>query len=81
MASRVIPRLQGARAKGENAELRADLNSQYRDSRKEAIKRVIASMTGETPERRALSPPLNQADTFTSSTQLLSLTKNFALYP
>ncbi|KAM0786162.1 hypothetical protein ACM66B_006969 [Microbotryomycetes sp. NB124-2] len=45
MASRVIPRLQGARAKGENAELRADLNSQYRDTRKEAIKRVIASMT------------------------------------
>lgn len=39
--------MQGARAKGENAELRADLNSQYRDPRKEAIKRVIASMTGE----------------------------------
>ena len=37
----------GARAKGENAELRADLNSQYRDPRKEAIKRVIASMTGQ----------------------------------
>lgn len=35
------------RAKGENAELRADLNSQYRDPRKEAIKRVIASMTGQ----------------------------------
>ncbi|KAK4051465.1 beta-adaptin [Microbotryomycetes sp. JL221] len=45
MASRVIPRLQGPRARGENAELRADLNSQYRDTRKEAIKRVIASMT------------------------------------
>ncbi|ORY54077.1 Adaptor protein complex beta subunit [Leucosporidium creatinivorum] len=45
MASRAAPRLQGARAKGENAELRADLNSQYRDPRKEAIKRVIASMT------------------------------------
>lgn len=27
------------------SELRADLNSQYRDQRKEAIKRVIASMT------------------------------------
>lgn len=27
------------------SELRADLNSQYRDARKEAIKRVIASMT------------------------------------
>lgn len=35
------------RARGENAELRADLNSQYRDPRKEAIKRVIASMTGQ----------------------------------
>ncbi|CEQ41713.1 SPOSA6832_03471 [Sporobolomyces salmonicolor] len=35
----------GARVRGENAELRADLNSQYRDPRKEAIKRVIASMT------------------------------------
>ncbi|GAA5993778.1 hypothetical protein JCM11641_000917 [Rhodosporidiobolus odoratus] len=35
----------GARVRGENAELRADLNSQYRDQRKEAIKRVIASMT------------------------------------
>ncbi|GAA6064151.1 hypothetical protein JCM10212_000224 [Sporobolomyces blumeae] len=35
----------GPRVRGENAELRADLNSQYRDPRKEAIKRVIASMT------------------------------------
>ncbi|BGP51388.1 beta-adaptin [Rhodotorula kratochvilovae] len=43
MASRARPG--GARARGENAELRADLNSQYRDARKEAIKRVIASMT------------------------------------
>ncbi|KWU41053.1 Adaptor protein complex beta subunit [Rhodotorula sp. JG-1b] len=42
MASR---RAGGARIRGENAELRADLNSQYRDQRKEAIKRVIASMT------------------------------------
>ncbi|GAA6025264.1 hypothetical protein JCM8202_001941 [Rhodotorula sphaerocarpa] len=42
MASR---RTGGARIRGENAELRADLNSQYRDQRKEAIKRVIASMT------------------------------------
>ncbi|GAA5888875.1 hypothetical protein JCM5296_005025 [Sporobolomyces johnsonii] len=35
----------GTRIRGENAELRADLNSQYAASRKEAIKRVIASMT------------------------------------
>ncbi|BGP03285.1 beta-adaptin [Rhodotorula toruloides] len=35
----------GPRARGENAELRADLNSQYRDTRREATKRVIASMT------------------------------------
>ncbi|GJN93770.1 hypothetical protein Rhopal_006828-T1 [Rhodotorula paludigena] len=44
MASRA-GRFGGARARGENAELRADLNSQYRDTRKDAIKRVIASMT------------------------------------
>lgn len=31
--------------KGENAELSADLNSQYRQVRKDAITRVIASMT------------------------------------
>ncbi|KIJ42018.1 hypothetical protein M422DRAFT_68159 [Sphaerobolus stellatus SS14] len=31
--------------KGENYELRADLNSEYRDKRKDAIKRVIANMT------------------------------------
>ena len=30
---------------GENHELRADLNSEYRDRRKDAIKRVIANMT------------------------------------
>ncbi|CAG8752995.1 12863_t:CDS:2, partial [Acaulospora colombiana] len=29
----------------ENYELRADLNSEYRDRRKDAIKRVIANMT------------------------------------
>lgn len=45
------------RAKGENAELRADLNSQYRDPRKEAIKRVIASMTGQSPTQRVISVP------------------------
>ncbi|KAF9953746.1 beta-adaptin [Mortierella alpina] len=31
--------------KGENAELLADLNSEYRDRRKDAVKRVIANMT------------------------------------
>ena len=31
--------------KGENYELSVDLNSEYRDKRKDAIKRVIASMT------------------------------------
>ncbi|KAI0776643.1 Adaptor protein complex beta subunit [Trametes elegans] len=31
--------------KGENFELSADLNSEYRDKRKDAIKRVIANMT------------------------------------
>ena len=30
---------------GENYELRSDLNSEYRDRRKDAIKRVIANMT------------------------------------
>ena len=30
---------------GENFELRADLNSEYRDKRKDAIKKVIANMT------------------------------------
>ena len=30
---------------GENYELRADLNSEYKDKRKDAIKRVIANMT------------------------------------
>jgi hypothetical protein len=31
--------------KGENFELSADLNSEYKDKRKDAIKRVIANMT------------------------------------
>ena len=31
--------------KGENFELAADLNSEYKDKRKDAIKRVIANMT------------------------------------
>lgn len=32
-------------ASGENFELRAELNSEYRDRRADAIKRVIANMT------------------------------------
>ncbi|KAJ9478880.1 AP-1 complex subunit beta-1 [Pseudozyma hubeiensis] len=39
------PRFLNAPRKGENFELRADLNSEYRDRRKDAIKRVIANMT------------------------------------
>ncbi|WFC97254.1 beta-adaptin [Malassezia brasiliensis] len=35
----------GAQRKGETFELRADLNSEYRDKRKDGIKRVIANMT------------------------------------
>ena len=31
--------------KGENYELSVDLNSEYREKRKDAIKRTIASMT------------------------------------
>ncbi|KAJ1498037.1 beta-adaptin [Coelomomyces lativittatus] len=31
--------------KGENFELKTELNSEYRDRRKEAVKRVIANMT------------------------------------
>ena len=31
--------------KGENFELAADLNSEYKEKRKDAIKRVIANMT------------------------------------
>src|SRR5947199_384870 len=30
---------------GENYELKADLNSEYRDRRKDAVKKVIANMT------------------------------------
>lgn len=39
------PRFFNAPRKGENFELRADLNSEYRDRRSDAIKRVIANMT------------------------------------
>ncbi|CAH7668396.1 adaptin N terminal region-domain-containing protein [Phakopsora pachyrhizi] len=43
MASK--PRFFTASKKGENYELRAGLNSQYADQRKDSIKRVIANMT------------------------------------
>lgn len=39
------PRFFNAPRKGENFELRADLNSEYRERRSDAIKRVIANMT------------------------------------
>ncbi|RHZ77368.1 hypothetical protein Glove_180g19 [Diversispora epigaea] len=39
------PRFFTTTKKGENYELRADLNSEYRDRRKDAIKKVIANMT------------------------------------
>ncbi|PWN51139.1 putative adapter-related protein complex 1 beta 1 subunit [Violaceomyces palustris] len=39
------PRFFTAPRKGENFELRSDLNSEYKDRRKDAIKRVIANMT------------------------------------
>jgi hypothetical protein len=46
----------GAARKGENYELRADLNSEYRDRRKDAIKRVIANMTvGKVKQKSALT--------------------------
>ena len=35
----------GGPRKGENFELAADLNSEYKEKRKDAIKRVIANMT------------------------------------
>ena len=39
------PKFFSTTKKGENAELKAELNSEYRDKRKEAVKRVIANMT------------------------------------
>ncbi|CAB4429700.1 unnamed protein product [Rhizophagus irregularis] len=39
------PKFFATTKKGENYELRADLNSEYRDRRKDAIKKVIANMT------------------------------------
>ncbi|KAG0066043.1 beta-adaptin [Linnemannia elongata] len=39
------PKFFANNAKGENAELLAELNSEYRDRRKDAVKRVIANMT------------------------------------
>ncbi|KAJ1929683.1 beta-adaptin [Tieghemiomyces parasiticus] len=41
----VRSRIVSALRKGENFELRSELNSEYRDRRKEAVKRVIANMT------------------------------------
>ena len=41
----ILPMSLRAPRKGENYELGVDLNSEYRDKRKDAIKRVIASMT------------------------------------
>lgn len=37
--------IRAAPRKGENYELAADLNSEYREKRKDAIKKVIANMT------------------------------------
>jgi vesicle coat complex subunit len=63
----------GAARKGENYELRADLNSEYRDRRKDAIKRVIANMTvgkvrlsalSPTATRSLMCPPRTSADCF-----------------
>ncbi|KAF9951535.1 beta-adaptin [Mortierella alpina] len=39
------PKFFATSTKGENAELLVDLNSEYRDRRKDAVKRVIANMT------------------------------------
>ncbi|CAG8444293.1 9240_t:CDS:10 [Ambispora gerdemannii] len=39
------PKFFATTKKGENYELKADLNSEYRDRRKDAIKKVIANMT------------------------------------
>jgi vesicle coat complex subunit len=39
------PRFFNTQRKGENYELRAELNSEYRDKRKEAVKKVIGNMT------------------------------------
>ncbi|KAJ2992624.1 hypothetical protein HDV02_002958 [Globomyces sp. JEL0801] len=45
MADAVKPRFFSTTKKGENYELKADLNSEYRDKRKETVKKVIANMT------------------------------------
>ena len=42
--------------KGENFELAADLNSEYKEKRKDAIKRVIANMTVQKGECQFSSP-------------------------
>lgn len=48
--------LRGPR-KGENYELSVDLNSEYREKRKDAIKRTIASMTVGKGVRLRILPP------------------------
>lgn len=50
--------------KGENYELSVDLNSEYKDKRKDAIKRVIASMTVGKGASSALRRPPQFADSF-----------------
>jgi hypothetical protein len=45
---------------GENFELRSDLNSEYRDKRKDAIKRVIGELwvvLGSMPQLNTLAQP------------------------
>ncbi|KAJ3172155.1 AP-1 complex subunit beta-1 [Geranomyces variabilis] len=44
-APRGPPKFFSTTKKGENFELKADLNSEYRDKRKETVKKVIANMT------------------------------------
>lgn len=44
--------IRAAPRKGENYELSADLNSEYREKRKDAIKKVIANMTVQKGEQR-----------------------------
>ena len=52
--------LRTAPRKGENFELAADLNSEYKEKRKDAIKRVIANMTVQ--KGKLYAPPTRPAD-------------------
>ncbi|KAJ3091516.1 AP-2 complex subunit beta [Quaeritorhiza haematococci] len=45
MAAERRPRFFSTNKKGENFELKADLNSEYKEKRKETVKKVIANMT------------------------------------